>query len=161
MDPIDSTIVVTGRVDSVDFPLLTPIQPELGMGVDNTPNGWSPNKNSTDAEFNWETTIGQLDSFSVSITTSMRTVLLANPSWRTDNAIFINKASTYTVEYFAMSPDGGVGHKPAVRFYDNNDMGISTIGAIGPSGFPPQAASSAGTGRQCPEKIHLHRTVRR
>lgn len=135
VDPVDRTIVVTGRTDSLDFPLAGPTQSVIGGGVN--PTGWAPNPNSTDAVFLWDKSFGRTDTYSVKITTSSRLVPLSNPGWRTVNAIPINQTSTYTASVWVNSPDGGVGHIPAIQFFDSGDNFLGTIGAIGPSGFPP------------------------
>jgi hypothetical protein len=136
IDPVDRTIVVTGSTDSLDFPLANPIQSTHGGGIN--PTGWSPNPNATDATFQWVKNFGLNDNYSVKTTTSSRNVILSNPGWRTVNAIPINQTSTYTASVWVNSLDGGVGHIPAVQFFDANDNFLGTIGAIGDSNFPPQ-----------------------
>lgn len=135
VDPVDQTIIVTGTTESLDFPIAGAVQ--ITPGVINPP-GWAPNPNATDATFLWVKDFGRTDNYSVKITASTRNVPLANPGWRTVNAIPINQSSTYTASVWVNSPDGGVGHIPAIQFFDANDNFLGTIGAIGPSGFPPQ-----------------------
>jgi hypothetical protein len=135
VDPVDQTIIVTGSTESLDFPLAGAVQTTPGV-ID--PPGWAPNPNATDATFLWVKDFGRTDNYSAKITASTRSVVLSNPGWRTVNAIPINQSSTYTASVWVNSPDGGVGHIPAIQFFDANDNFLGTIGAIGPSGFPPQ-----------------------
>ena len=138
VDPSDRTIVVMGTTDSLDFPLVNPIQAVHSGGI--YPLGWAPNPNGTNATYLWDKSFGRTDTYSVSITASARPAgTLNNPGWRTVDGIPINQTSTYTASVWVNSPDGGVGHIPAIQFFDANDNFLVTIGATGPSGFPPQA----------------------
>lgn len=140
IDPVDRTIVVTGRTVSLDFPLAVAVQTAHGSPGGPNPNGWLPNPNGTDATFLWDQSFGRTDSFSGKITASTRpTGTLNNPGWRYENPIFIDVTKTYTASVWVYSADGGIGHIPAIQFFDGNSVLISTIGATGPSGFTQPA----------------------
>ncbi len=140
VDPTDRTIVVTGWTTSLDFPLAGAVQTTHGNGGGAFPNGWFPNPNGTDATYLWDQSFGRTDSYSVKITASTRPAgTLNNPGWRYTDPIFIDVSKTHTASVWVYSADGGIGHVPAIQFFDGFGTLIGTIGATGPSGFTQPA----------------------
>ena len=144
VDPRDQTIVVTGQTDSLNFPRVLALQSTHGSSGGGTiPYGWVPNPNGTDATYLWDQTFGRTDTHSVKITASTRPAsTLNNPGLRTapgQSAIFIDVSKTYTTSVWVYSSDGGIGHIPAVQFFDGFNSPIGTIGATVPSGFTQPA----------------------
>jgi hypothetical protein len=60
---------------------------------------------------------------------------LANPGWRTTGFIPIEPGKEYQASVFTFTPDGGVGHIPAIQFFKADGTFLGTIGATGPSGI--------------------------
>jgi hypothetical protein len=140
VDPIDRTIVVTGQTSSLDFPLALALQAAQGSGGGPNPTSWSPNPNGTDAAYLWDQSFGRTDSYSAKITASTRPAgTVNNPGWRYDAVLFIDVSKTYTASVWVYSADGGIGHIPAIQFFDGSGTPLGTIGAIGPSGFTQPA----------------------
>jgi len=103
-----------------------------------SPTGWVPNPNGVwDAVFTWDTTFGRTDNFSLRISTSEGNsdVPLDNPGWITADFIPVEPHRQYEVSVFTFTPDGGVGHIPAVQFFTAAGHFIGTQGATGPSGI--------------------------
>jgi hypothetical protein len=140
VDPTDRTIVVMGRTTSLDFPLAGALQTAHGNGGGDIPVAWSPNPNGTDATYLWDQSFGRTDSYSVKITASTRPAgTLNNPGWRYDLLIPIDVSKTHTASVWVYSADGGIGHVPAIQFFDGSRTLIGTIGATEPSGFTQPA----------------------
>jgi len=96
---------------------------------------WETNDNATDGVFAWSRTFGRTDTHSVRIQTSSRSVPLSNPGWRTLDNIPVDPTVTYEASVWTYTPDGGVGHIPAILMYLADGTFVGTIGATGPSGF--------------------------
>lgn len=109
-----------------------------GVPVVLLPPGWTPNPNGTDGDFSWDQGFGRLDSTSAVITTTDRVppvVPLANPGWLSNEIALIDPAERYEASVYTYTADGGVGHIPAIQFFDINGGFLGTIGATGASGI--------------------------
>jgi hypothetical protein len=124
---------------AADSPTLGPnlvVNPSFVSGAGALPDDWIPNPNATNATFLWNTTFGRTDSFSVKISASQRSVILSNPGWRTSDFIQIDPSKEYRASVWTFTPDErGVGHIPAVQFFEADGEFLGTIGATGPSGL--------------------------
>jgi len=112
--------------------------PSFENGSGSQPDGWVPNPNGVfDATFVRDTTFGRTGSSSVKISTSEgnASVPLANPGWKISGFIPIEQSQNYRASVFTYTPDGGVGHIPAIQFFKDDGTFLGTIGATGPSRF--------------------------
>lgn len=126
---------VRSRVSALAISLAaTSLCATAAMPADSPP-GWLPNPNNTDGSFLWSMSFGRNDPFSARIQASERDVTLANPGWRSALIGPIDPYASYEALVHTYTPDGGVGHIPAVQFFAEDGAFLGTIGAVGPSGF--------------------------
>ena len=117
-------------------PNLAP-NPSFESGVGTQPNGWTPNPNSVPATFLWDVAFGRTGTSSLTISTTQGSLCcpLANPGWITTGFIEIEPGKQYQASVFTFTPDGGVGHIPAIQFFKADGTFLGTIGSTGPSGI--------------------------
>ena len=125
--PFDPPTGWTRHVPRDDLPFETLVTP--------TNLNWRPNNNATDGVFAWSQTFGRTDNFSIRIQASSRSVTLSNPGWATLDTIPIDPTATYEASVWTYTPDGGVGHIPAIQMYLADGTFHGAIGATGPSGY--------------------------
>lgn len=116
-------------------PNLAP-NPSFESGTTGQPAGWTTNPNGVPASFAWSTTFGRTGSSSLQITTTdgSPNVPLANPGWKTSGFIPLTAATEYRASVWTYTETGGVGHIPAIQFFEASGRFLGTIGATGPSG---------------------------
>ena len=117
-------------------PNLAP-NPSFESGIGTQPDGWTLNPNGVPATFLWDVAFGLTGTSSLKISTSQGSpfVPLANPGWITSGFIPIEPGKEYQASVFTFTPDGGVGHIPAIQFFKADGTFLGTIGATGPSGI--------------------------